>query len=265
MNITRTTLARDLALGIGAGLISGFFGVGGGIIVVPIMVIGLHFAQKRAQATSLVMISCGGVAGVITYALANNVAWLPALFIVLGSLAGAWIGAHIVQKLPDQKLQIAFGVLLILIALRMLFLDPSAGGNELPAITALVIVAYLASGFAMGIFSAMLGVGGGILLIPILIFFFGFSQLLASGTSLAVMIPTALLGATRLTRAGLTNWPMGLRLGAGAVCGALVGSMLAFRVSGSVLQIGFALLLIAVSGQMLWRALRHKPQASITS
>ena len=147
----------------------------------------------------------------------------------------------------------------------MLFLDPSAGGNELPALTALVIVGYLASGLAMGIFSAMLGVGGGILLIPILIFFFGFSQLLASGTSLAVMIPTALLGATRLTRVGLTNWPMGIRLGAGAVGGALVGSMLAFRVSGSVLQIGFALLLIAVSGQMLWRALRHKPQTGITS
>jgi uncharacterized membrane protein YfcA len=147
----------------------------------------------------------------------------------------------------------------------MLFSDPSAAGNELPAITALVIVGYLASGLAMGIFSAMLGVGGGILLIPILIFFFGFSQLLASGTSLAVMIPTALLGAARLTRAGLTNWPMGMRLGAGAVCGALVGSMLAFRVSGSVLQIGFALLLIAVSGQMLWRALRHKPQSGITS
>ncbi|MSY40971.1 MAG: TSUP family transporter, partial [Actinobacteria bacterium] len=217
VNITRTTLARDLALGIGAGLISGFFGVGGGIIVVPIMVIGLHFAQKKAQATSLVMISFGGVAGVTTYALAQNVAWLPALFIVLGSLAGAWIGAQIVQKLPDQKLQIAFGVLLILIALRMFFSNPSDGGNELPAITALVILGYLASGFAMGIFSAMLGVGGGILLIPILIFFFGFSQLLASGTSLAVMIPTALLAATRLTRAGLTNWPMGIRLGAGAV------------------------------------------------
>lgn len=265
MNITRTTLARDLALGIGAGLISGFFGVGGGIIVVPIMVIGLHFAQKQAQATSLVMISFGGVAGVTTYALAQNVAWLPALFIVLGSLAGAWIGAQIVQKLPDQKLQIAFGVLLILIALRMFFSNPSDGGNELPAITALVILGYLASGFAMGIFSAMLGVGGGILLIPILIFFFGFSQLLASGTSLAVMIPTALLAATRLTRAGLTNWPMGIRLGAGAVVGALVGAMLAFRVSGSVLQIGFALLLIAISGQMLWRALRNKPQASVAS
>ena len=169
------------------------------------------------------------------------------------------------QKLPDQKLQIAFGVLLILIALRMFFSNPSDGGNELPAITALVILGYLASGFAMGIFSAMLGVGGGILLIPILIFFFGFSQLLASGTSLAVMIPTALLAATRLTRAGLTNWPMGIRLGAGAVVGALVGAMLAFRVSGSVLQIGFALLLIAISGQMLWRALRNKPQASVAS
>ena len=265
MNITRTTLARDLALGVGAGLISGFFGVGGGIIVVPIMVIGLQFAQKQAQATSLVMIGFGGVAGVTTYALAQNVAWMPAFFIVLGSLAGAWIGAHIVQKLPDQKLQIAFGVLLILIALRMLFSNPSSGGNELPAITALVIVGYLASGFAMGIFSAMLGVGGGILLIPILIFFFGFSQLVASGTSLAVMIPTALLGAARLSRTGLTNWPMGIRLGAGAVCGALVGAMLAFRVSGSVLQVGFALLLIAISGQMLWRALRHKPEASITS
>lgn len=257
MNITRTTLVRDLALGVAAGLISGFFGVGGGIIVVPILVIALHIAQKRAQATSLVMISCGGIAGVISYALANSIAWLPSLFIVIGSLTGAWIGAHFVQKLPDRKLQMAFGVLLILIALRMLFFSPAASASEVPTLTALLIIGYLASGLAMGVFSAMLGVGGGILLIPILIFFFGFSQLLASGTSLLVMIPTALLGATRLTRAGLTNWPMGLRLGAGAICGAFAGAMLAFRVSGSVLQIGFALLLIAVSTQMIWRSVRH--------
>jgi uncharacterized membrane protein YfcA len=262
MSISWPLLGRDLALGVGAGLISGFFGVGGGIIVVPIMVIALHFAQKRAQATSLVMISCGGIAGVISYAIANSIAWLPALFIVLGSMTGAWIGAHLVQKVPDRKLQMAFGLLLIVIALRMLFVNQSATANDLPALTALIIIGYLVSGLAMGVFSAMLGVGGGILLIPILIFFFGFSQLLASGTSLLVMIPTALLGATRLSRSGLTNWPMGLRLGAGAVAGALVGALLAFRVSGSVLQIGFALLLAAVATQMLWRGLRHNATTS---
>ncbi|GDX32673.1 UPF0721 transmembrane protein [Actinomycetes bacterium] len=258
MSISGSRLGRDLALGVAAGLISGFFGVGGGIIVVPILVIALHVAQKRAQATSLVMISCGGIAGVISYAIASSIAWVPALFIVIGSLSGAWIGAHIVQKLPDRGLQLAFGVLLTLIALRMLFFSPAASAGEVPALTALVIIGYLISGLAMGVFSAILGVGGGILLIPILIFFFGFSQLLASGTSLLVMIPTALLGATRLSRAGLTNWPMGLRLGAGAICGAFAGALLAFRVSGPVLQIGFALLLIAVSAQMIWRSARHE-------
>ena len=144
MSISWPLLGRDLALGVGAGLISGFFGVGGGIIVVPIMVIALHFAQKRAQATSLVMISCGGIAGVISYAIANSIAWLPALFIVLGSMTGAWIGAHLVQKVPDRKLQMAFGLLLIVIALRMLFVDQSATANDLPALT--TVLAFRASG-----------------------------------------------------------------------------------------------------------------------
>ena len=271
MTITGPTLARDLAVGVGAGLMSGFFGVGGGIIIIPILVLVLHFAQKRAQATSLVMVSCAATAGVITYATASYVAWLPALFIILGSLTGVWIGSHFVQKLPDRKLQLAFGLFLILIALYMLLSNPDAAASELPTLTALpnltalVVIGYLLAGFAMGVLSAMLGVGGGILLIPMLIYFFGFPQLLASGTSLLAMIPTALLGATRLSRAGLTDWPMGLRLGAGAVCGALVGAMLAQRASSSVLLIGFALLLIAVASQMLWRSLRHDPKTHTAS
>lgn len=271
MTITGPTLARDLALGLGAGLLSGFFGVGAGIIVTPLLVLVLHFAQKRAQATSLVMVSCAATAGLITYATASYVAWLPALFIILGSLTGVWIGSHFVQKIPDRKLQLAFGLFLILIALYMLLSNPDAAASKLPDLTALpnltalVAIGYLLTGLAMGILAALLGIGGGILLIPMLIYFFGFSQLLASGTSLVVMIPTALLGATRLSRAGLTDWPMGLRLGVGAACGALVGALLAQRVSSSVLHIGFALLLIAIASQMLWHSLRHDPKTHIAS
>lgn len=247
-------ILRDLALGVLVGLFSGLFGVGGGIILVPILVLVFHVAQKRAQATSLVMVAIAASTGALTYALGNSVAWLPAIPLALGGVVGTWLGTRFVRRTPDRWLQIGFAVLLVIAAIRMLWGGFDGQTFELSHFNALTALGYLVAGLAMGLLSAFMGVGGGVIVIPILVTFFGFSQQLAAGTSLAVMIPIALLGAVRLTRSGHTDWPQGSRIGIGAAAGAVGGASLALATSGSVLQVGFAAVLLFAAAQMIRKA-----------
>ncbi len=255
-------LARDLALGVVVGIWSGAMGVGGGIIVIPILVLGLHMAQKRAQATSLVMVALAAVSGAIAYSMASRVAWPPVLVMVLGGFAGAFVGSSLVKRIPERPLQMLFGAFIIVVAVRLLFdHTPHVDSmHALPAMSVVPIMAYLATGLAMGVLSSLLGIGGGIIVIPILVTLFGYSQQLASGTSLAVMLPIALVGAYRQTKPGYTDWPMGLRLGVGAVVGAYAGARVALMLPGEFLRYLFAIMMILIGARMLWGALRRGRQ-----
>lgn len=249
-----------LAAGLGAGILSGLLGVGGGIVLVPLLVIALKWEQKPAQATALVLVSMAAVAGVVGYAAAGDVAWLPAAFILAGGLAGAWLGAILVQRIHAHWLQVAFGVLLIAAAVRLAWpVSASATPIETsPALTPALAIVFVLSGLAMGIVAALFGIGGGIVLIPILVALLDFDQRLAAGTSLAVMIPIALLGAIRLTRPGLTQWSAGVRIGIGGIAGGVIGSQLALRLPTDVLAWIFAALLVVVAGRMMWIGLRTR-------
>lgn len=262
MSQESTRTAQDLGVGAGVGAFSGAFGVGGGIVLVPFLVLVRHASQKVAQATSLVMVAMAAAAAAVRYALNGDVAWAPSLVIVLGGLIGVWLGAHLVQRSPNAVLQVGFAVLLMIAGVRLLWPspDPVDGMAALPDLTPTLAAGYVAAGLGMGLLSALFGVGGGILLIPILVALFGYGQHLAAGTSLAVMVPIAILGAVRLTGPGYTQWAEGARLGAGAVVGAFLGASLALAISGSVLQVAFGVLMIAVALQMGlrgWRARRH--------
>jgi uncharacterized protein len=244
-------LIRDLAVGVGVGIFSGALGVGGGILLVPFLVLVLHWQQKRAQATSLVMIAMSGVAGALTYAIGDSVDWRAAGIIAVGGLAGTLIGSHIVQRTADHRLQIAFGVLLVVVSIRLLFDTSTVVESPTANLGWVAIIGLVLSGIAMGILSALFGIGGGIILIPILVTFFGFGQQLAAGTSLAVIVPISLLGAVRLSGPGLTNWAVGVRYGIGAVVGASLGALAALSVPGTAVRYTFAAVLALVAIRMI--------------
>lgn len=254
----RLSLTRDIAVGVGVGAFSGAFGVGGGIQLVPYLVLVRKMAQKNAQATALVTVAMGAAGGGITYGLNDSVAWLPAAIILIGGLLGSLIGSHVVQRIPDKRLQIVFGFLLVIVAVRLVLTNSAtaASPQDLPTITAPIVVAYLASGLAMGMLSALFGIGGGILLIPILVTGFGFEQQLAAGTSLAVMMPIALLGAIRLTKPGLTNWRSGSLFGIASVPGAALGSFIALSLPGDILRSAFAVVLLVIAITLVRKGFR---------
>jgi len=253
---SKSPLVRDLAMGLLVGLASGLFGVGGGIILVPLLVLLFKTDQKKAQATSLVVVSLSAVTGAATYGISGSVSWLAAPLIIAGGLIGTYLGTAFVKKINDRWLKLAFGVLLLAVAGRFVWQSLEAVVLSPAALTWESGLGYLVAGFAMGLLSSFLGVGGGVILVPILVTLFGFPQQLAAGTSLIVMIPITLLGAWRLTKDGFTNWSQGFRIGSSAAVAAIAGAALALVAQASYLQLGFALVLVLAGSQMIWRSLR---------
>lgn len=252
----RKPALSDLGVGFGVGAFSGLLGVGGGILLVPFLVLVRSFNQKRAQATSLVMVACAALFGALTYALDGQVMWLPALLLLAGGFLGSLVGSHLVVRSPNHVLQGAFAVLMVVVAVYLLIGAPDASDADVVEISIAVAAGYAMAGLVMGILSALFGIGGGIVLIPILVGLFGYSQQLAAGTSLAVMCVVALVGAVRLTSPGLTDWRSGLTFGIASIPGALVGAAIALALPGNYLRGIFAVVMAGLGVRMLMQSVR---------
>jgi len=107
-------------IGLGAGLLSGLFGVGGGIIMVPAMVLLAGMAQQRASASSLAAIVPIAAVGAVIFGGADSVDLAAAAVLIVGSLVGVQVGARLMPRIGDDRLRIGFAILLIGVAVRML-------------------------------------------------------------------------------------------------------------------------------------------------
>lgn len=111
-----------ILLGVVAGILSGFFGVGGGIILVPVLVWVFHFSQHQAQGISLATIIIPvGIFAVITYYKANPFPLKVPFIIAVGFLLGSLLSSQFAQQLSQKQLKNAFAVLMVVAALKMLF------------------------------------------------------------------------------------------------------------------------------------------------
>jgi len=254
------SIARLAPLGVGVGVLSGLLGIGGGVVLVPLLVLLLAMGQKHAQATSLAAITLTAVAGAVSYGLAGDVVLLPALVIVVGGFVGSLMGAELVHRLSERTLRLIFAAVMVAVAVRLALAPPVAGAGELAHLDPLVLLGYVGSGLLMGLLSALIGVGGGVVMVPLLVLGFGFTPHEAQGTSLAVMVPVSLMGAWRHARHGYTDWRAGVVLGVGGVVGAPLGALLAQAISAEWLQRLFAVLLVVTATQLVLRA-RRRPSS----
>lgn len=245
----RATVA---AIGGVSGLMAGFFGIGGGAVLVPGMVLLLRYSQHMAHATSLAAILLTAPAAALGFAWGGEVDTLAALGVVIGALPGAVLGAAVMRRVSDARLRQGFAALLLVVAVRLAF-PTGTGSPALELSGASEIAGLIALGVAVGVLSAVMGIGGGTLLVPGLILLFGFSVHTAEGTSLLVIVPTALMGAWRHSRHGYTDWATGLWLGVAGILTGLLGSQLALMLPADVLQRLFALFLAVMSVRLLVR------------
>jgi uncharacterized membrane protein YfcA len=113
-------VARLLAIGLVAGFFGALFGVGGGIVIVPLLVLVCAFDQRRASATSLAAILVAAVAGTITYAFHGEVKPGAAAIVGIPAVAGVLFGAALQQRVPLDKLTYGFALVLAAVAVRLL-------------------------------------------------------------------------------------------------------------------------------------------------
>lgn len=110
---------RAALLGIVAGVVSGLFGVGGGLVMVPGLVLFLGFDQHRAHGTSVAAIVASASAALIPFTVDGDVEWVTAGYLLIGALAGAFVGVRIIGRIPPVWLARAFVVLALASAVRL--------------------------------------------------------------------------------------------------------------------------------------------------
>jgi uncharacterized membrane protein YfcA len=115
----RSTILKALLIGAVAGFASGLLGIGGGVIVVPGLVLLLHLDQYSASGTSAATIVLSASAAVIAFGTNGSVDWGTAAIIFIGSAVGAWTGAHYLARVPEHLLAGVFSVVMIIAAIRM--------------------------------------------------------------------------------------------------------------------------------------------------
>jgi len=112
--IVSSTFLLLLLIGLVAGILSGIFGIGGGIVIVPALIYLLGFSQHKATGTSLaVLLPPIGIAAVLEYYQHDNVDLSAALIIAAASILGAWLGSLFASRLSGPVLRLAFGVFVV--------------------------------------------------------------------------------------------------------------------------------------------------------
>lgn len=243
-------------IGLLAGALSGLFGVGGGLVIVPLLVFFLGFDQRLASGTSLAAIVPTAAVGVVSYAVHGSVSWLAAVLLAAGAIAGAQVGSWLLSRLPQTVLRWCFVGFLGVVIVSLFLVIPSR--DAVLQIGWWQGAALVGLGVVTGILSGLLGVGGGIVVVPALSLLFGASDLVAKGTSLLMMIPAALSGTIGNVRRRNVDLVAAALVGVAACTTTTLGAWVATLIPPLVGNILFAAFLVFVAVQMALRALRGR-------
>lgn len=235
-----------LVLGLAVGVLVGLLGIGGGVVLVPAMVYLLQYDQHLAQGTSLfILLPPIGLGALREYWKNGQVDLRAGILCAAGFLVGGYGGGLLAVPMPSKWLQAVFGFFLMLSALLLWRKTrPSSGAGtaaaQAPPSAMQLSGIFLVAAFC-GVAAGLVGIGGGVLLVPLLGLLFGFSQHRAQGTSLVALIPpTGLLAFLTYAKAGYVSWTTGLLLIPGVFVGGILGGMAARRLNARRMRQVFA-------------------------
>ena len=243
------------------GALGGLIGLGGAEFRLPLLIGAFRFAALQAvilnKAMSLVVVTSALPFRATTVPFAVLAAhWQTIIDLLGGSLLGAWFGAGWATRLASQTLCRVIAVMLVVIVMVLVFgHNASAAGAILTG--PVQMVAGVAAGLVIGAVAALLGVAGGELLIPTLVLLFGADIKLAGSLSLAVSLPTMLVGLARYSRDRSfvvlsENRRFVVVMGAGSIVGSFIGGSVLGLVPNTILLPLLAIILM-LSAFKVWR------------
>lgn len=233
----------SLIIGLCAGIFGGLVGIGGGIIMIPLMCLLLKFSQHKAHGTSLVALVFTGISGALVYGLHGSIDIPAAAALAVTAVFTAHFGARYAHTLAEWRLRKYFGIFLFFCAMLLFFKPYMSNAIEISAPVARIII-FLLAGTATGFLSGMMGVGGGTIMVPVMVLLTGFSQHMAQGTALLVMVPAGAVGAFTHWRLGNVNNKILYGLITGILAGTYAGGYFAHLIAENILRLIFVTIMI---------------------
>lgn len=278
LSMSPLSLLTDLSLGVVLGAVGGLFGIGGGLIAIPVLALGFGLDQQLAQGTALVMIAPNVMLGFWRYKQRNPIDLKDAYWLGGAAVGSTWLVAHWATHLDAGRLRWAFAAFLVGLSMLLYWgarrreqavagmafgqspqqlhqaapSGHSSAGQPLSAQPALNRPGLGALGLVSGVFSGLFTVGGGLVTVPALTSVFGVrKQTTAQGLALAAVVPGALVALLTYAMVGKVDWSRGLPLAAGGLLSISWGVALAHRLPERVLGQAFCALLLVAAAMML--------------
>lgn len=259
------------------GIIASLTGVGGGIFIVPLLTVLFGFVPQHAVGTSLTSIIFTAAAATYSYAKQRRIFFRTGLLLAITTVPGAYLGAYLTSLISPKLLGLIFGAFIFFIALRMIFQrqgrfsektvpasessnpsrmipQPQRSDAELMK-SGLTLILGVGLSFFAGLASGFLGIGGGVVGVPIMTLIMGMPIHFATATSMFTMIFTSLSGVAKHALAHHVHLSYALLLALGTVFGAQVGANFSKKVSGNTLRRIFGAVLLLMSIQMILKFL----------
>lgn len=251
-------------IGFFAGLLGGLIGTGGCSVMLPIIHFWMGYPSPIAVGTTLFAVIFTAISGAYGHLIQRNVDKRALLWLGGGGILGVLLGSWLFTLLTGQAklLGLILGAIFLWPAIRMVYEGvaqramPKREGADITA-SAWGMGVF---GFVVGIATGVAGVGGGYALVPGLIYLFGAPVYITMGTSLATMIPLAVVGGGIKLAQGFVDLPTGLLLALGTIVGAQVGAAVIKRIKPATLKLIFGLYFLYVAikfvtsyfGIMIW-------------
>jgi len=273
-----------LGIGFGVGWLSGLFGVGGGFLLTPLLIL-IGIPSPVAVASGANQTLGASVSGLIAQWRRGNVDWRMGLVLVAGGFTGSALGVQffvLLRRLGQVDLAVALfyivvlgivGVLMVMESLRAIRRRRRAVPTRLHEHTwmhglpfkmrfrksrlYISVIPPLLVGLSIGMLSAIMGVGGGFMLVPAMIYVLGIPTSVVIGTSLfQVVFVSANVTLLQALQTGAVDIVLVLLLLAGGVAGAQFGAAMGTRLRGEETRALLGLLVLAVAGSLLWELVR---------
>jgi uncharacterized membrane protein YfcA len=240
------TIAITFMLGFALGGFGGLFGIGGGLIAIPVLGLTYGMEQQLAQGTALVMIVPNVIMGFWRYRQRVGVDLRIASTLAICAVGATFVAARYATGLDAGKLRAAFAAFIVILAIYYAHRVLHSGKRKTDRSplswgwTSIV-------GLVGGILSGMFGVGGAVIAPPALTTFFGKAQAEAQGLALALIAPGTLIALVTYAHAGQVDWQMGLPLAAGGIIGIYGGVAVAHKLPEQRLRLLFCGLLVGTA------------------
>ena len=240
-----------LVLATAVGISLGFFGGGGSILTVPLLVYVFGLDPKQAIASSLLIVAIASMSGAIAHFRAGNVRVKTALLFGSAGMLGAYGGGRASALIDGSVLLLLFAAMMVLTALAMWRGRKAPAKEQAPH--SMEALKLLVQGGVVGSFTGLVGAGGGFLIVPALSLFAGLSLPAAVGTSLVVIVMNCIAGFSGYIAHVSVQPLLVAGVATSAVIGSIGGARLAHRVSPAALRRGFAGFVLIMGAMILVR------------